>query len=156
MQLGQSMNKRNKKTKKPLMPLLKSQEWVWKAKVGYGACPWGQHDDRSGQRTRALLPAQLLNMPLPSPLHVRNKLTHASGSKQKGACYSFSLPFAAAGAPIKPCWKNNDALHLTDCIQIDYVLCCQRWRSSIQSGKTRLGADCGSDHELLIAKTFNE
>ena len=25
-------------------------------------------------------------------------------------------------------------------------------RSSIQSTKTRLGADCGSDHELLIAK----
>ena len=25
-------------------------------------------------------------------------------------------------------------------------------RSSIQSGKTRLEADCGSDHELLIAK----
>ena len=33
----------------------------------------------------------------------------------------------------------------------DYVLCSQRWRSSIQSAKTRLGADCGSDHELLIA-----
>ena len=28
----------------------------------------------------------------------------------------------------------------------------QRWRSSIQSAKTRLGADCGSDQELLIAK----
>ena len=28
----------------------------------------------------------------------------------------------------------------------------KRWRSSIQSAKTRLGADCGSDHELLIAK----
>ena len=27
-----------------------------------------------------------------------------------------------------------------------------RWRSSIQSAKTRPGADCGSDHELLIAK----
>ena len=27
-----------------------------------------------------------------------------------------------------------------------------RWRSSIQSAKTRLGADCGSDHELLITK----
>ena len=27
-----------------------------------------------------------------------------------------------------------------------------RWRSSIQSAKTRLGADCGSDHEFLIAK----
>ena len=25
-------------------------------------------------------------------------------------------------------------------------------RSSIQSAKTRLGADCGSDHELLFAK----
>ena len=36
--------------------------------------------------------------------------------------------------------------------QIDYILCRKRWRSSIQSAKTRLGADCGSDHELLIAK----
>ena len=27
-----------------------------------------------------------------------------------------------------------------------------KWRSSIESAKTRLGADCGSDHELLIAK----
>ena len=34
----------------------------------------------------------------------------------------------------------------------NYILCSQRWRSSIQSVKTRLGADCGSDHELLIAK----
>ena len=38
------------------------------------------------------------------------------------------------------------------CNQIDYILCSQRWKSSIQSAKTRLGADCGSDHELLIAK----
>ena len=30
--------------------------------------------------------------------------------------------------------------------------CSQRWRSSIQSTKTIPGADCGSDHELLIAK----
>ena len=36
--------------------------------------------------------------------------------------------------------------------QIDYILCSQRWRSSIKSAKTRLGAYCGSDHELLIAK----
>jgi len=36
--------------------------------------------------------------------------------------------------------------------QTDYILCSQRWRSSIQSAKTRPGADCGSDHELLIAK----
>ena len=36
--------------------------------------------------------------------------------------------------------------------QIDYILCNQRWRSSIQSAKTGPGADCGSDHEFLIAK----
>ena len=35
---------------------------------------------------------------------------------------------------------------------IDYIICIQRWRSFIQSAKTRPGADCGSDHELLIAK----
>ena len=35
---------------------------------------------------------------------------------------------------------------------MDYILCSQRWRSSIQSAKRRLGADCGSDHELLIVK----
>ena len=36
--------------------------------------------------------------------------------------------------------------------QIYCILWSQRWRSSIQSAKTRLGADCGSEHELLIAK----
>ena len=36
--------------------------------------------------------------------------------------------------------------------QIDYILCSQRWRSSIQSAKTRLRADYGSDHELLMDK----
>ena len=35
--------------------------------------------------------------------------------------------------------------------QIDYILCSERWRRSIQSAKTRPGADCGSDHEILIA-----
>ena len=35
---------------------------------------------------------------------------------------------------------------------IDYNLCSQRWRSSIQSAKTRPAAEYGSDHEFLIAK----
>ena len=35
---------------------------------------------------------------------------------------------------------------------IYYILFRQRWRSSIPSAKTRPGADCGSDYELLIAK----
>ena len=34
----------------------------------------------------------------------------------------------------------------------DYIIFSLRWRSFIQSAKTRLGADCGSDHELFIAK----
>ena len=33
-----------------------------------------------------------------------------------------------------------------------FFLGSQRWRTSIQSEKTRPGADCGSDHELLIVK----
>ena len=32
------------------------------------------------------------------------------------------------------------------------ILYSQRWRSSIQSAKTRPEADCGSDHEVLMAK----
>ena len=35
---------------------------------------------------------------------------------------------------------------------MDYVLCSQRWRRSIQSTKIRSRSDCGSDHELLITK----
>ena len=46
-------------------------------------------------------------------------------------------------------WTSPDGQHQN---QIDYILCSQRWRSSIQSAKIRWGADCVSDHELLIAK----
>ena len=46
-------------------------------------------------------------------------------------------------------WTSPDGQHHS---QIDYILCSQRWRSSIQSAKTRPGADCVSDHELFIAK----
>ena len=46
-------------------------------------------------------------------------------------------------------WTSPDGQHRN---QIDYILCSQRWRSFIQSAKTRLVADCGSDHEVLIAK----
>ena len=46
-------------------------------------------------------------------------------------------------------WTSPDGQHQN---QIDYILCSQRWRSSILSAKTRPGADCGSDRELLIPK----
>ena len=45
-------------------------------------------------------------------------------------------------------WTSPDSQHRN---QTDYILCSQRWRSSIQSAYTRPGADCGSDHELLVA-----
>ena len=46
-------------------------------------------------------------------------------------------------------WTSPDGQHRN---QTDYILCSQRWRSSIQLTKTRPGADCGSDHEIFIAK----
>ena len=42
-------------------------------------------------------------------------------------------------------WTSPDGLHQNE---TDCILCGQRWRSSIQSSKTLLGAD----HELLTAK----
>ena len=55
--------------------------------------------------------------------------------QHKGRLYTWTLPDGQ--------YKN----------QTDYILCSQRWRSSIQSAKTRWGDDCGSDHELIIAKS---
>ena len=46
-------------------------------------------------------------------------------------------------------WTSPGGQHRN---QIDYIIFGQRWRSSIQSAKTRPEADCGSDHELLSAK----
>ena len=37
-------------------------------------------------------------------------------------------------------------------IRLILFFCSQRWRSSIQSAKTRPGADCDSDHDVLITK----
>ena len=42
-------------------------------------------------------------------------------------------------------WTSPDAQYQN---QIDYILCSQRWKSSIQSAKTKPRADCSSDHEL--------
>ena len=46
-------------------------------------------------------------------------------------------------------WTSPDGQHQN---QIDYILCSQRWRSSIWVQKKRPGADCGSDYHLVIAK----
>ena len=57
--------------------------------------------------------------------------------------------------PLPPTQKKTLHMDIIDgqyWKQIDYILFSQRLKSSIQSVKTRPGADCGSYHELLIAK----
>ena len=46
-------------------------------------------------------------------------------------------------------WTSPDGQYWN---QIAYLLCSQGWKSSIESTKTRPGADFASNHELLIAK----
>ena len=48
-------------------------------------------------------------------------------------------------------WTSLDGQHQN---QIDYILRSQRWRSSMQSAKTRPGAVCGSDHKLLLPNSY--
>ena len=45
-------------------------------------------------------------------------------------------------------WTSSDGQYQN---YIDYIFSSQRWRNSIQSARTRPGADYGSDLELLIA-----
>ena len=44
-------------------------------------------------------------------------------------------------------WTSAHGQHQN---QIHYILCSQRWRSSIQSANTRRGADCGSFTNPLL------
>uniref|UniRef100_A0A3B1JKT5 Endonuclease/exonuclease/phosphatase domain-containing protein n=1 Tax=Astyanax mexicanus TaxID=7994 RepID=A0A3B1JKT5_ASTMX len=46
-------------------------------------------------------------------------------------------------------WTAPNGIHRN---QIDYFLCQRCWKSSILSKKTYPGADCGSDHQLMVAK----
>ena len=60
-----------------------------------------------------------------------------------------SLTTISSNNMVRLCtWTSLDGQYQN---QIDYILCSQRW-SSIQSANARPGVDCGSDHELLIAK----
>ena len=46
-------------------------------------------------------------------------------------------------------WTSPDSQYQN---QPDYILCSQRWRRSMLSTQRRLRVDCGSGHELFIAK----
>ena len=45
-------------------------------------------------------------------------------------------------------WRSPDQ---TTRNQIDYIICKTRWRNSVRRVITLPGADCGTDHNLLIA-----
>ena len=70
---------------------------------------------------------------------------------QEGLHHRLCDPGSCTHSP-SPCGRPLLTCNGQHWNQTDYILCSQRWRSSIQSEKARLGADCGSDHELLIAK----
>ena len=44
-------------------------------------------------------------------------------------------------------WTSQDGQYQN---QTDRILCSLRWRHSLQSAKTRLGADCGSDYVHIV------
>jgi len=89
-----------------------------------------------------------------SPLHLASLLfsTICKGLLRQAFCLENTLVIANTFFH-----KYKRRLHMVitrwSILKSDWlILCKQRWRSSIQSAKTRLGVDCGSDHELLIAK----
>ena len=61
-------------------------------------------------------------------------------------------PFPAPAADATASFQANFVAITRVLVIYAYILCSQRWRSSIQLANARPGADCGSDHELLIAK----
>ena len=73
---------------------------------------------------------------------------HPTGYLLSRKCTKYLSSGAADGLLSLSSYANWQEAELTISY---YILCSQRW-SSIQSAKTRLGADCGSDHELLISK----
>ena len=76
-------------------------------------------------------------------------LAYISRNRIAWSCEKFALTLFQQHKRNLYTWPSPDGQHQN---QTDYILCRRRWRSYIQSAKTRPGADCGSDHELLIAK----
>ena len=82
-------------------------------------------------------------------------LTWVSFTLDEGYLLTATLPDLGHGVPPLPTTQEKTLyMDITrwSTLKSDYILCSHRWRSSTQSAKTRPGTDCGSDHELLIAK----
>ena len=99
----------------------------WNSKVGSQEIPGVTGKFGLGVQNKA---GRKLNRALP-----RERTGHSKHllAKHKRRLYQWMLP---------DCQYRN---------QIDYILCSRRWRSSLQSAKTRPEVDYGSNHELSIA-----
>ena len=96
----------------------------------------------------------LCHLPVPAPVILSISLCLSPYTERiLGGMKSPSSMNRCKDQLIKYMWGKEsppDAQHWN---QTDCILCSQRQRSSIWSAKTRLGADCGSDLQLLIAKS---
>ena len=85
----------------------------------------------------------------------RNRQIWPWSTKWSRAKANRVLPRESTGHSKHPLPTTQETLHMDITrwsTPKSYILCSQKWRSSIQSAKTRLGADCGSDHKFLNAK----
>ena len=71
-------------------------------KQGTAHAPLTHHHLRGGQTTSATPPARPLDTP-PTLTPYEEPARPASGASEQGNLFLFSLPPAAAGAPVKPC-----------------------------------------------------
>ena len=101
-----------------------------------------------------------LTLPFLTKVQLIYNVMLVSGIKKKWFSYSFPLYLIMGASQValmvknlpakaRDTWTSPDSQYWN---QTDFILCSQRRRSYTQSAKTRLGADCGSDHELPIAK----
>ena len=100
---GKLWTKRYKKTKKSLLPLLKSQKQktVLGAKAGYKACPQHSTPPRAGKPPKPPLQPDPRTHSYPHRIWGTSS-PRSSGSKQVRTGLHL-LPAAASGAPIEPC-----------------------------------------------------
>ena len=103
----------------------------WNAKVGSQEIP--QVTDKFGLRVQNEARQWLTEFCQENTLVIANTLFQ----QYKRQCYT---------------WTSPDGQYWN---QIDYILYSQRWRSSILSAKTRPGAGCDSENELVEHSDLN-
>ena len=80
-------------------------------------------------------------------------MRNESGDKLAEFCLANNLTIANTWFKHHPrntyTWKSPGDLYRN---QIDYIMISRRWKSSITDSKAYPGADCETDHSLVVAK----